>query len=44
MAAAALLGGTAHYLGFSGHVVFVVVLVSIFIASVLIPDKKKNEQ
>ena len=44
MAGVASLGGTAHYRGFSRGVVFVVVLVSIFIVSVLIPDKKKNEQ
>jgi amino acid permease len=33
------LGGTAHYFGFSGSVVFVVVAVGIFVASILIPEK-----
>lgn len=40
VAGAALLGGTARYFGFSGPVVFAIVVVAIFIASVLIPNKK----
>lgn len=40
LAAVVLLGGTAHYFGLSGHVVFAFVVVAIFFASVLIPDKK----
>jgi len=44
IAAAILLGGTAHFFGLSGRGVFVIVLVVIFIASILIPDKKKEKQ
>jgi hypothetical protein len=41
IAGVVLLGGTAHFFGFSGRVVFVVVVAAIFIASVLIPEKKR---
>ena len=34
VAAAVLLGSGAHYWGFSGRVIFVVVLIAIFLASV----------
>jgi hypothetical protein len=44
LAAAILLGGTAHYFGLSGRVVFAIVVVVIFIASVLVPDKKAKKQ
>ena len=37
IAAAILLGSGAHYWGFSGRMVFVVVLIAIFLASVLFP-------
>ena len=43
IAAAVLLGSTAHYFGFSGRIVFVIVLVVIFLASAFIPDKKRKE-
>jgi len=42
LAAVVLLGGTAHYFGLSGHVVFAFVVVAIFLASVLIPDQENN--
>jgi len=44
IAAAILLGGGAHYLGFSGRIVFVIVLVVVFFASVFIPEKKEKNQ
>ncbi len=43
VAAAALLGGGAHYWGLSGAVVFLVVLIAIFLATVLIPGKKEKK-
>jgi hypothetical protein len=41
VATAALLGSGAHYWGFSGRTVLVVVLLVIFATSVLIPWDKK---
>jgi len=43
IAAAALLGGAAHYLGFSRPAIFVLVVVVIFSASVLIPGPKNRK-
>jgi hypothetical protein len=43
VAAAILLGGGAHYWGLPGSMVFVVVLIAIFLASVLIPWEKENK-
>jgi hypothetical protein len=43
VAAAILLGSGAHYWGFSGRTVFVVVLIAIFLASVLIPWEKEKK-
>jgi hypothetical protein len=43
VAAAVLLGGGAHYWGLSGRIVFVVVLIAIFLASVLIPWEKEKK-
>jgi len=43
VAAAALLGGAAHNWGLSGAVVFLVVLIAIFLATVLIPGKKEKK-
>jgi len=40
VSAAILLGTGAHYWGFSGRAVFVIVLVAVFLASVLIPWEK----
>lgn len=42
VAAAILLGGGAHYWGLPGVVVFLVVLIAIFLATVLIPWKKEK--
>jgi Mg/Co/Ni transporter MgtE len=43
VAAAILLVSGAHYWGFSGRTVFVVVLIAIFLASVLIPWEKEKK-
>jgi len=43
IAAVALLGGAAHYLGLSRWAIFALVVVVIFSASVLIPGPKKYE-
>jgi hypothetical protein len=43
IAAAALLGGAAHYLGLARWAIFVLVVVVIFSASVLIPGPKKGK-
>jgi hypothetical protein len=40
VAAAILLGSGAHYWGLPGGIVFLVVLIAIFLATVLIPWKK----
>jgi hypothetical protein len=44
IAAAILLGGTAHFLELSRRAVLVIVPVIIFFASVFIPDKIEEEQ
>jgi len=44
VAAAILLGGSAHFFGLSGRAVFAIVLVVIFFASVFLPDKKEKKQ
>jgi hypothetical protein len=43
IAAAALLGGAAHYLGLPRLAIFVLVVVVVFSASVLIPGPKKGK-
>jgi MFS-type transporter involved in bile tolerance (Atg22 family) len=42
IAAAILLGSSAHYWGLSGRAVFLVVLIAIFLASALIPWEKEK--
>jgi hypothetical protein len=43
IAAAALLGGAAHYLGLSRWAIFVLVVVVIFSVSALIPGQKNGK-
>jgi hypothetical protein len=43
IAAAALLGGAAHYLGLARWAIFLLVVVVIFAVSVLIPSPKKEK-
>lgn len=43
IAAAALLGGVAHYLGLARWATFLLVMVVIFAVSVLIPGPKKGK-